>query len=41
MNNTKCIKIDDSRFERLKEQFNNHLNISEIPSLNKLNPETK
>ena len=30
MNNTKCIKIDDLRFERLKEQFNNHLNISEI-----------
>ena len=28
MNNTKCIKIDDIRFERLKEQFASNLNIS-------------
>ena len=30
MNHTKCIKIDDIRFQRLKEQFKSHLNISEI-----------
>ena len=30
MNNTKCIKIDNIRFERLKEQFYNHLDICDV-----------
>ena len=30
MNNTKCVKIDDIRFERLKEQFKEQLNISNV-----------